>query len=165
MSLTPLLEASIIIQIHAISAIIAFLLGPVIFYGRKGTTLHKNLGKFWALAMGLAIFNSAFIWQIKMIGPFSPIHILTVLGTWGLISGINHARKHRMRAHQQSMKALYFWALGVAGLFTFMPGRVMSQMFFSEYPMLGFYTLLGLYLTFLLFSKLRLMRSRNLAKG
>ncbi|HIP23837.1 MAG TPA: DUF2306 domain-containing protein [Rhodobacteraceae bacterium] len=165
MSLTPLLEAGIIIQSHALSAIIAFLLGPIIFYGQKGTRMHKRLGKLWAFAMALAILSSAFIWQIKMVGPFSPIHILTVLGAWGLISGINHARMGRISQHQASMKALYFWALGAAGVFTFMPGRVMSRMFFPEYAMAGFYIILGGYLAILVAGKLRNARSQNLAKG
>ena len=165
MSLTPLLEAGIIIQAHALSASIAFLLGPIIFYGRKGTRMHKRLGKLWALAMALAIFSSGFIWQIQMVGPFSPIHILTVLGAWGLLSGINHARKGRISRHQASMKGLYFWALGVAGVFTFMPGRVMGRMFFPENSMMGFYFVLGFYLVVLAVRKLRLTRSQNLAKG
>ncbi len=153
MSLTPLLEAGPIIQTHAISAMVAALLGPVIFYGRKGTPLHKRLGKVWVLAMGLAIISSAFIWQIRLVGPFSPIHLLTVLGAWGLISGLNHARMGRISAHQASMKGLYFWALGAAGVFTFMPGRVMSQMLFPAYPMTGFTLVLGFYLAVLLMQK------------
>ena len=87
MSFTPLLDAGIIIQAHALSAIMAFVLGPVIFYGRKGTRLHKRLGKLWALAMALAIFSSAFIWQIRLVGPFSPIHLLTALGGCLVVSG------------------------------------------------------------------------------
>ena len=141
----------------------AVLLGPVIFYGPKGTTLHKRLGKVWALAMAFAIISSAFIWQIRLVGPFSPIHILTVLGAWGLISGINHARKGRIAAHEATIKSLYFWGLGVAGVFTFMPGRVMSEMFFPENAMLGFYGVLGAYLVALAASKLR--RSQHLAKA
>jgi len=163
MSLTPLLEAGLVIQTHAISATVAALLGPVIFYGRKGTKLHKRLGKVWVLAMGLAIISSAFIWQIRLVGPFSPIHLLTLLGAWGLVSGINHARKGRISAHQASMKGLYFWALGAAGVFTFMPGRVMSQMVFPAHPMAGFYLVLGGYVALLVARKIG--RSQDLAKG
>jgi len=165
MTITPLLEAGFVIQIHTIGATLAFLLGPLIFYGRKGTRLHKNLGKLWVLAMAMAIFSSAFIWQVKMVGPFSPIHILTVLGAWGLVSGINHARKGRISQHQASMKALYVWALGVAGLFTFMPGRVMSQIFFPNHSHVGFYSMITLYLAILVLRKLQMSRSQNLAKG
>ncbi len=162
MSLAPLLEASLTIQIHAISATMAVLLGPIIFYGGKGTTLHKWLGKFWALAMGFAIVSSAFIWETRLVGPFSPVHLLTVLGAWGLVSGVRHAVKGRIAAHQASMKSLYFWALGVAGVFTFMPGRVMSRVFFSENATLGFYLVLLVYLMALALNK---ARSQNLAKG
>ncbi len=163
MPLTPLLEAGPVIQTHAIGATVAVVLGPIIFYGRKGTKLHRRLGKLWVLAMAFAIISSAFIWQIRLVGPFSPIHILTVLGAWGLISGINHARKGRIAAHQASMKGLYFWALGVAGVFTFYPGRVMNRMLFPAQPMAGFYLVLGLYLAVLVASKI--WRSQNLAKA
>jgi len=163
MILTPLLEAGAFIQIHAISAVVAALLGPVILYGRKGTVRHKRLGKLWVLAMALAIASSAFIWQIRLVGPFSPIHLLTVLAAYGLVSGINHARNGRIAAHQASMKGLYFWALGVAGVFTFWPGRIMSRMLFPEHPTVGFYLVLGVYLAVLLVQKMS--RSQALAKG
>lgn len=161
MTLSPLLEASPIVQFHAISATVAFLLGPIIFYRRKGTPLHKRLGKLWVLAMGVAIISSAFIWEIRLIGLFSPIHLLTILGGWGLGSGINHAIQGRISAHEASMKGLYFWALGAAGVFTFMPGRVMSEMVFPEHSLPGFYTVLGIYIVALLAWRFTAARSRD----
>ena len=158
MSLAPLLEANPVIQVHAISAIFAFFIGPIIFYGRKGTRLHKLLGRLWVLSMGLAIVSSAFIWQVRLVGPFSPIHILTVLSGWGIISGVNAAIKGRIAQHEAAMKGLYFWALGAAGVFTFLPDRIMNRMFFPEHSLAGFYFVLGVYLAVLLMWKLKLVQ-------
>lgn len=163
MSLTPFYEAGPVIQMHAISALIAALLGPFILYGRKGTKRHKLLGRIWALAMGAAIASSAFIWQIRLIGPFSPVHLLSLLGAWGLVSGVTHAVKGRVAAHEASMKSLYFWALGAAGVFTFLPGRVMSLVVFPAHPLFGFALVLGLYLLVLGLRKVR--RSHHLSKA
>lgn len=73
-----------------------------------------------------------------MIGPFGPIHVLSVVTLTGLLRGINAARAGRTTAHQRTMKSLYFWAMGVAGVFTFLPERRMNDVFFSGHPLLGF---------------------------
>lgn len=36
------------------------------------------------------------------------------------------------------MRSLYFWAIGVAGIFTFLPGRRMNEAFFTNAPIVGF---------------------------
>ncbi len=146
MDIIPLIHAGSLVQIHVANAIIALVLGPIILYLKKGTRLHKRLGKLWALAMTIAIFSSAFIYGLRMFGPFSPIHVLTILAAWWLFQAISHARHGRIAAHQSAIKRLYFWALGVATIFTFWPGRILSRMFFANNPMLGFYIVLSLFL-------------------
>ena len=42
------------------------------------------------------------------------------------------------------MRSLYFWAMGVAGLFTFLPGRRMNAVFFGDAAMQGFLLMAGL---------------------
>ena len=51
MTLTPLLQASAAIQIHAVAALAAFGLGAVQLVGAKGTGLHRTLGWAWVVAM------------------------------------------------------------------------------------------------------------------
>ncbi len=146
MDISPLANAGPLIQSHVASALLALALGPVILLRKKGTPLHRRLGKLWVVSMALTIFSAAFIYNLRMFGPFSPIHVLALLATWWLYRAISHARHGRIAAHQASMKRLYFWALGVAGVFTFWPRRVFSRMFFPENPMLGFYIVLTLFL-------------------
>lgn len=147
MSYQLLLNVGPVIQIHIVSALTALILGPVIFLGPKGTPRHKRLGKTWGVAMAVAIVSSMFIYGIRMVGVFSPIHLLSLLGAWLLIRGINHARNKRTIAHETSMRRLYFWSLGVATVFTFWPGRMMSRVIFPEHPMNGFYFVSAVFLT------------------
>ena len=149
MDISPLANAGLLIQTHVVGALLSLILGPVILFRKKGTPLHKRLGKFWVAGMALTIFSSAFIYNLRMFGPFSPIHVLALLATWWLFRAVNHARHGRIDAHQSCMKLLYFWALGVAGVFTFWPKRVFSRMFFPENPMLGFYIVVALFLLIL----------------
>ncbi len=146
MDFSPLINAGPLILSHVASALLALALGPVILCRQKGTPLHKRLGKLWVASMALTIFSAAFIYNLRMFGPFSPIHVLALLAAWWLYKAVNHARHGRIALHQASMKRLYFWALGVAGVFTFWPKRIFSRMFFPEHPMLGFYIVLALLL-------------------
>ena len=146
MDISPLANAGLLVQTHIASVLLALALGPVIFLRKKGTPLHKRLGRLWVASMALTIFSSAFIYNLRVFGPFSPIHVLALLAAWWLYQAVNHARHRRIAAHQATLKRLYFWALEVAGIFTFWPRRVFSRMFFPENPMLGFYIVLGLFL-------------------
>lgn len=143
MSLQPLLDASPIIQIHAFAAIAAFALGPIILISRKGDTRHRVLGRIWAVSMVVTIASSFFIFGIRLIGPFSPIHLLSISAAYGLFQGINFARRGNIPAHRKSMQGLYFGALFIAGAFTFLPGRIMSQVFFQNHEVPGFIFILA----------------------
>ncbi|MCF6327789.1 MAG: DUF2306 domain-containing protein [Devosiaceae bacterium] len=146
MNLSVLLEADIAIQIHAIFALIAVLLGAILLSRKKGNLIHIYLGRIWSVSMVVVIVSSAFISELRIWGPFSPIHIFTLLGTWALVEGIYHIRKGNVTAHKSAMKSLYFWGLGVAGTLAFMPGRVMNAIFFPNSPVTGFYLVLVLFL-------------------
>lgn len=147
MSLQPLLDASPAIQIHAFAAIIAFVIGPLILISRKGNTRHKVLGHIWAMAMIITIASSFLISGIRMFGPFSPIHLLSISAAYGLFQGINFARRGNIPAHRKSMQSLYFGALIVAGAFTFLPGRIMSEVFFQSHALPGFVFIVAAVLT------------------
>lgn len=141
MTLNPLFEASLQIQIHAITAIIAFVLGPFAIYRRRRDRLHKVLGYIWVVLMLIAATSAIFINEIRLIGPFSPIHAFVVLTYVSLWQGIRAAISGQIEKHRKAMSQLYFFALVGAGLFTFLPGRTMSRMVFPEYPVVGFVVL------------------------
>jgi len=131
MTLTPLIEAPLPVQIHAFAAISALLLGAVVLFRRKGTPLHKAMGRVWAVLMLVTAGSALFINEIRLIGPFSPIHIFSVVTFVGLAYGIHQIRRGNVRAHRATMQGLYFFALILAGAFTLLPGRRMHDVLFG----------------------------------
>ncbi len=128
MSLSPLLNAGPIIQIHAILAVAAVLLTVAIFSFKKGTLAHRCMGWAWVSLMAIVALSSFAINEIRIIGPFSPIHLLSAFVLYQLWVQVRAARSKRIRAHARGMKLLTFGALLGAGAFTFLPGRIMYQM-------------------------------------
>lgn len=131
MSLEPILSAHFAIQIHAFSATAAMLLGAVILFRRKGTPLHKLMGRVWVGLMLVVATSAIFINEIRLIGPFSPIHIFVVMTYYGVWEGIREIRRGNVQAHQASMKSLYLGALLLTGAFTLLPGRRMHAVLFG----------------------------------
>lgn len=131
MSLAPLLSAPLAVQIHAFAAIAAVLLGAVILFRRKGTPTHKLMGRIWAALMFVAATSAIFINEIRLVGPFSPIHLFVILTYVGLYQSIRDIRRGRVAAHQAGMKSLYLGALLLAGAFTLLPGRRMNEVLFG----------------------------------
>ncbi|MBJ6987232.1 DUF2306 domain-containing protein [Devosia sp. MC521] len=132
MSLTPLLNAGLVIQIHVIAAIAAFLLGALVLWRRKGTRLHKALGKVWVVLMLVVATSSLFIHEGRLFGPFSPIHILTLVTYIGIGQALWAIKVQRdVVAHRAGMQGTYIGALLLAGAFTFLPGRRMHAVLFG----------------------------------
>ena len=132
MSLAPLLSAAPAIQIHAFAAMAAFVLGAVQLVAPKGTLPHRTLGWVW-VALMLVISGSSFlIHGIRMWGQWSPIHVLSVLTPVMLVVGVMAARGHRARAHRITMISIFAGALLLAGIFTFVPGRLMHTVLFGS---------------------------------
>ena len=131
MSLDPLLSSPLAIQIHAASAVAALLLGAVVLFRRKGTPAHKLMGRIWAGLMVVTATSALFINEIRLIGPFSPIHIFVLFTYAGLYQAIREIRRGNVMAHQASMKSIYLGALLLTGAFTLIPGRRMHQVLFG----------------------------------
>ena len=132
MSLTPLLNAAPEVQVHAFAAITAFVLGVVQFSAPKGTLPHRTLGWVWVVLMLVISASSFLIHGIRMWGPWSPIHILSVFTPIMLVLAVLAARGHRVRAHKITMISIFAGALVLAGLFTLVPGRIMHNVVFGQ---------------------------------
>ena len=59
MSLSPLLEASLAIQVHAFAAMAAFVLGLIQLSGPKGTVPHRVTGWIWVGMMSVVAGSSS----------------------------------------------------------------------------------------------------------
>lgn len=137
MSLTPILTASPEIQIHAAAATFALALGPVSLFRQRYDRIHKMLGYFWVSAMVVTCVSSFFISGFELIGPFSPLHLLAVLTLWALYDGVRHAIAGNIDSHRAAMQSIYWHGIFLAGLFTFLPGRTVNRMLFTDFPGLG----------------------------
>jgi uncharacterized membrane protein len=132
MSLAPLLNASLPIQVHAFAAMAAFALGLVQFAAPKGTLPHRTLGFIWLTLMLVVAFSSFWIHEIRMLGPWSPIHLLSIYVLIMVPVAIYFARRHNIRGHARTVIGMFLGGLVIAGLFTFVPGRIMHAVAFGN---------------------------------
>jgi uncharacterized membrane protein len=131
MSLAPLLDAAPAIPVHAFAAITAFLLGVVQLAAPKDTLPHRTLGWIWVGLMVSVAFSSFWIHQIRLLGPWSPIHLLSIFTLVTLPLGVWMAHRHRVTDHRRIMILIFSGALVIAGLFTLIPGRIMHTVLFG----------------------------------
>ena len=132
MTLAPLLGAPAAIQVHALAAIAAFGLGLAQLALPKGTFAHRTTGWIWVLLMLVVAMSSFLIHQIRLWGPWSPIHLLSIFTLVMLPLAVGHARRGKIANHQWAMLSLFVGALVIAGAFTFAPGRVMHAVAFGR---------------------------------
>jgi uncharacterized membrane protein len=130
-SLAPLLDASPAIQLHAFAALAAFALGAVQLAGSKGTAWHRGRGLVWVGLMLIVAVSSFWIHEIRLWGPWSPIHLLSILTLVSLPGALYYAHTHQVRRHRDAMLGLFLGALVIAGVFTLLPGRIMHKVVFG----------------------------------
>ncbi len=131
MTFDPLLDAPFAVQFHVATVLPAAVLGAVLLVRPKGTPTHRLLGKTWLLLMVVTSFSTFFIHDLKTVGNFSPIHLLSIYVIVGSIPAIRAARRGDIRAHRAQVAGMYFGGIVVAGLFTLVPHRVMGAMIFN----------------------------------
>ena len=126
--MSEFINASLVIQLHVIAAVAAFLVGPIALIRKRRDIFHKIPGYIFVVGIVIAAFSSFFIFSIRMIGPFSPIHILSIVSLVSVSFALYSIKIKNIRAHKRSMWRLYSQAIGIAGLFAFLPGRLMNDM-------------------------------------
>lgn len=118
----------LMVQIHVYAAVVALVIGTVILLRPKGRGLHKTLGWTWVIAMAVTAVSSLFITGLNG-GFYSFVHLLS---GWTIISlpmAIFAIRNRKVQAHRRAMTGMFVGGLVVAGALTFLPGRVMFEMF------------------------------------
>ena len=116
---------------HAITALLAVIIGAIQLASGKGTMQHRVLGYLWVSMMMYVSISSFFISEIQLWGTYSPIHLLSAWTVLTWCTGVYFARVGNIKAHQLNMQLLYGLALILTGLFTLLPNRVMGQIFFG----------------------------------
>ena len=130
MNLDPFLTASPVLVIHILSAFFALGLGLMMWVRRKGTKSHKFFGRIFASLMGITAFTAIFIRELNN-GNFSWIHLFVPLTFYTLWEIFRYIRQGDIKKHQRSVTGLFFGALLIPSLFSFLPGRLMWVVFFG----------------------------------
>lgn len=125
MSLAPLLNASVAIQLYAVSAMAAFAVGLIQFAGPKGTLPHRALG-FIRLGLMVTVVITSF-WISgngpRLAGSFCPIHLLSIFVMLMVPLALYWVRGQRnVRGHAMTVIGMFVGGLIVAGGFAFAPG-------------------------------------------
>jgi uncharacterized membrane protein len=132
MSLAPLLDAAPAIPLHAFAAMTAFMLGVVQLAAPKGTLPHRTLGWIWVCLMLAVAISSFWIHEIRLVGPWSPIHLLSIFVLITVPLAVWKAHRHQVADHRRIMISIFSGALVIAGLFTLLPGRIMHAVVFGR---------------------------------
>ncbi|GAB5487467.1 MAG: hypothetical protein Pars2KO_10370 [Parasphingorhabdus sp.] len=122
------------IIIHLATVIPALPLGAYILWRRKGDRLHKLMGRIWATLMFVTAIASFWIGRPNGSGLFgthlSFIHIFAIITIVSIPLGVWMARIGNIKEHYRAMQGPYIGLL-IAGLFSFLPGRIMGSLVFG----------------------------------
>jgi len=69
----------------------------------KGTIPHRTIGWIWVTLMTVIALSAFFIHEIRLVGPFSPIHLLAIFTLTTLPLAVRHARGHRVDRHRRAL--------------------------------------------------------------
>jgi uncharacterized membrane protein len=118
--------AKLPIMIHVAAVLPTVPLGGWLLLAKKGTALHKQLGKVWLVLMLITATSAIFI---QTSGSFSWIHLfvpMTFHAAWKVMAT---ARRGDIQAHKRHLVFTYLTALMLPGIAAFMiPGRLMNVM-------------------------------------
>jgi uncharacterized membrane protein len=119
---------------HLATVLPAFLIGTIILVIKKGTPIHKQLGRVYMVLMTVTALITIFM-QAK-VGPklfnhFGYLHLFTVLTLYSVPTALIAIRKGDVITHKRKMVLLYIGGLLIAGGFTFFPGRYLHTVFFG----------------------------------
>jgi uncharacterized membrane protein len=128
-TLAPLLAAPAVVQIHIAAAFLAVVAVMAQFAGAKAGPRHRTIGWVFVAAMGVTAVSSLWITGI-LPGSYSPIHLLTAITLVMLPLGVIRRRRGDISGHRRTMIGLTA-GLVAAGLFTLLPGRILSNVVFG----------------------------------
>lgn len=128
--LSPLAEIPFVLQAHIGGAVLALFLGVFLLRVRSRPRMHRMLGYVWASMMAVTVATSFFLTGVNG-DRLSYIHLLSGWTAIILPVAIIAARRRWLARHREIMSRLFFGALLGAGLFSFLPGRFMWQLFFT----------------------------------
>ena len=141
--LEPVLTAPWPVQIHILAAAGALVLSPVQLLRRRGDPWHRALGALWVLSLATAAASSFLISGLAVLGPFGPIHLLSVYVLFLLARSLAALRRGDAARHGAIMRDLVWWGLVLPGLLALLPSRLLGEIAFGRSGFAGYLTLAG----------------------
>lgn len=118
---------------HLATILPAFAIGTYMLIRRKGTPLHRLLGKIYMVLMlvtaTITLFMPAAV-GFRLLNHFGFIHLFSVLTLTSVPLAYFAAKRHDIPSHRRNMIGLYVGGLIIAGGFAFMPGRLLNTWLF-----------------------------------
>ncbi|MGA1363816.1 MAG: DUF2306 domain-containing protein [Schleiferiaceae bacterium] len=123
------------VLIHLATILPAAVLGTYLLLARKGSPIHRQLGKAYMTLMGFTA-----VWTLFLPAEFGPrlwnhfgmLHLLSVLTAWTVPTAWRAARRGDIRGHRSAMIQLYVGGILIAGAFAVLgQGRYLNQLLFS----------------------------------
>ena len=114
------------ILVHLAAVLPALAIGVAVLLRRKGTRMHRLLGRIWVGLMAVAALSSFWIFEIRQGGGMSWIHALSVWTLVSLACAVYCIRRGNVRAHKGFMVGTFLGLVG-AGVAAMLPGRFLLQ--------------------------------------
>jgi uncharacterized membrane protein len=102
------------------------------FAAPTGTLRHRTVGWTWVGLMTVVAASSFWIHEIRSRGPWSPIQLLSIMVLVLLPVAVVAARRHNVSRHRKTMIGIFTGGLVAAGLFTFLPGRIIHAVLLAH---------------------------------
>lgn len=123
----------VLVYLHLATVVPAFLIGTYLLLCRKGTRVHKQLGKIYMLLMLLTA--SITLLMTAELGPvilnhFGFIHLFSLLVIYSVPAAFVAARQNDIKLHRNNMIGVYVGGILIAGGFAFVPGRLLHSWLF-----------------------------------
>ncbi len=120
--------------VHLATVVPCFLIGAWLLLRRKGTTLHKRLGRAYAvLILVTAIVTLPMPAAVgpRLFDHFGFIHLFSLLVLCCVPAAIYSIRRGNVAAHRGHMVGVYIGGILIAGTFALMPGRMLYGWLFA----------------------------------
>lgn len=119
---------------HLATVVPCFLIGTILLIIKKGTTIHRRLGRVYMVLMlvtgVITLFMPAQVGG-RFLDHFGWIHSFSFLTIYTIPTAYWAIKRGDVKSHKRKMISLYFGAIIIAGGFTFFPGRFLHQFFFG----------------------------------
>ena len=120
--------------LHLATVFPAFLIGTFLLLKKKGTSVHRLLGKIYMLLMlvtaTITLFMPAAVGP-QFLGHFGFIHALSLLVLINVPNAYLAARRREIKRHRNHMVGLYIGGILIAGSFALLPGRLLHGWLFG----------------------------------